>query len=78
MVIQDYMQIKAAILDRHEEAYWHRFHHKCYRPKARLRAVTQRLKDTCRQWLRPESQTGPQLVEFIVLEQFIQILPPGD
>ncbi|XP_021505484.1 zinc finger and SCAN domain-containing protein 26 [Meriones unguiculatus] len=41
------------------------------------REVLRRLRELCRQWLRPETHSKEQILELLVLEQFLTILP-GD
>ena len=39
------------------------------------REVLRRLRELCRQWLRPETHSKEQILELLVLEQFLTILP---
>uniref|UniRef100_A0A8D2CYQ7 Zinc finger protein 307 n=1 Tax=Sciurus vulgaris TaxID=55149 RepID=A0A8D2CYQ7_SCIVU len=48
-----------------------------YREVAGPREALSRLRDLCRQWLRPEMHSKEQILELLVLEQFLTILP-GD
>ncbi|XP_069874420.1 zinc finger protein 202-like isoform X1 [Dipodomys merriami] len=48
-----------------------------YQEAASPREALTRLRELCRQWLRPERRTKEQILELLVLEQFLTVLP-GD
>nr|XP_006215311.1 zinc finger and SCAN domain-containing protein 26 [Vicugna pacos]XP_031544103.1 zinc finger and SCAN domain-containing protein 26 [Vicugna pacos] len=46
-----------------------------YEETAGPREALSRLRELCRQWLQPETHTKEQILELLVLEQFLTILP---
>ncbi|XP_012886619.1 PREDICTED: zinc finger and SCAN domain-containing protein 26 [Dipodomys ordii] len=46
-----------------------------YEETAGPREALCRLRELCRQWLQPETHTKEQILELLVLEQFLTILP---
>ncbi|XP_035580822.1 zinc finger protein 28 [Zalophus californianus] len=64
-----------AILDQPEAARL-RFRGFCYQEVAGPREALARLRELCRQWLRPEAHSKEQMLELLVLEQFLGTLPP--
>ncbi|XP_006902703.1 PREDICTED: zinc finger and SCAN domain-containing protein 23 [Elephantulus edwardii] len=57
------------------EIFRRRFRQLCYQETPGPRDALHRLQELCRQWLRPEVHTKEQILELLVLEQFLTILP---
>ncbi|KFO36445.1 zinc finger protein 446 isoform X2 [Fukomys damarensis] len=53
-----------------------RFRGFCYKEVAGPREALAQLRELCRQWLRPESCSKEEILELLVLEQFLGTLPP--
>ncbi|XP_044089606.1 zinc finger protein 75A isoform X4 [Neovison vison] len=51
------------------------FRNFCYHEAAGPREIVGQLQELCRQWLRPELHSKDQILELLVLEQFVTILP---
>ncbi|XP_053121767.1 zinc finger and SCAN domain-containing protein 31-like isoform X2 [Hemicordylus capensis] len=75
----DYGKVKVAILrlDNYIATETHRqgFRHFCYQDAEGPRGTYRQLQDLCHRWLRPESQTKEQILDLLILEQFLVILP---
>ncbi|XP_045860829.1 zinc finger and SCAN domain-containing protein 16 isoform X3 [Meles meles] len=59
------------------EVFRQHFRKLCYRDAPGPREALTQLWELCRQWLRPECHTKEQILDLLVLEQFLSILP-GD
>ncbi|XP_061444254.1 zinc finger protein with KRAB and SCAN domains 4-like isoform X2 [Rhineura floridana] len=74
----DYGKVKAAILREDSvslERQRQNFRHFRYQEAEGPREVCTRLRGLCHRWLEPESRTKEQIVELLILEQFLTILP---
>ena len=59
----------------HPEAARLRFRHFRYEEASSPHQALAQLRELCCQWLRPESSSKEQMLELLVLEQFLSILP---
>ncbi|XP_078244277.1 uncharacterized protein LOC144587456 [Pogona vitticeps] len=76
---EDYGKVKAALLRREalrREKTRQHFRSFGYREAEGPRAVHGRLRELCRRWLKVEKHTKEQILEELVLEQFLAVLPP--
>ncbi|XP_015262254.1 PREDICTED: zinc finger protein 91-like [Gekko japonicus] len=75
----DYVKVKAALLRgdamRTESKRLH-FRQCCYQEFEGPRRIYGHLQDLCRQWLKPEHRTKEQILELIIQEQLLAMLPP--
>ncbi|XP_053235535.1 zinc finger and SCAN domain-containing protein 31-like isoform X1 [Podarcis raffonei] len=76
---EDYGKVKAAILRgdaisrEKNRQYFRRF---CYREAEGPRGAYSCLQELCRRWLKVERHSKEQILELLILEQFLTILPP--
>ncbi|XP_020638384.3 uncharacterized protein LOC110073476 [Pogona vitticeps] len=74
----DYGKVKAIFLQGNSagtEIHRQRFRQFCYQEAEGPREVCSRLRELCHCWLEPESRTKEQIIELLILEQFLTILP---
>ncbi|XP_077187397.1 uncharacterized protein LOC143834458 [Paroedura picta] len=77
---EDYGKVKAAILRREaivRERQRRRFRQFRYQETEGPRAACGRLRELCHRWLKVERSTKEEMVEQLVLEQFLAVLPQG-
>uniref|UniRef100_A0A8D2IUV4 SCAN box domain-containing protein n=1 Tax=Varanus komodoensis TaxID=61221 RepID=A0A8D2IUV4_VARKO len=73
------VKVKEEVLDEdpvNVEMRRQRFRLFCYEEAEGPREVCNQLWELCHQWLRPETHTKEQILEFLILEQFLTVLPP--
>ncbi|XP_004474224.1 zinc finger and SCAN domain-containing protein 31-like [Dasypus novemcinctus] len=58
-----------------QEVFRKRFRQLCYQETPGPREALSQLWELCHKWLRPENHTKEQILELLVLEQFLTILP---
>ncbi|XP_032998218.1 zinc finger and SCAN domain-containing protein 31-like [Lacerta agilis] len=76
---EDYGKVKAAILRGaalRTEAERQHFRQFCCQQVEDPRRIHLQLQDLCHQWLKPERRSKEQILELLVLEQFLASLPP--
>ncbi|XP_077186891.1 uncharacterized protein LOC143834175 [Paroedura picta] len=54
-----------------------RFRHFCYEEAEGPREACAQLREFGYQWLKPERRTKEQILELVILDQFLTVLPPG-
>uniref|UniRef100_A0A670Z8F0 SCAN box domain-containing protein n=1 Tax=Pseudonaja textilis TaxID=8673 RepID=A0A670Z8F0_PSETE len=76
----DYGKVKAAILRGEalaREKQRRDFRQFCYQEAEGPRGVYRHLQELCWQWLKAERCSKEEILELLVLEQFLTVLPPG-
>ncbi|XP_061476291.1 zinc finger protein with KRAB and SCAN domains 3-like isoform X2 [Rhineura floridana] len=75
---EDFRKVKVAILRREataREKKHQEFRRFCYQEANGPREVYARLQELCHQWLNVEKSTKEQILEVLILEQFVNVLP---
>ncbi|MXQ97674.1 hypothetical protein E5288_WYG007404 [Bos mutus] len=74
--LEDSEEDEPAAWDLGPEAARQRFRRFRYEEAAGPGQALAQLRELCRQWLRPEAHSKEQMLELLVLEQFLGVLPP--
>nr|XP_060616257.1 zinc finger and SCAN domain-containing protein 2-like isoform X1 [Anolis sagrei ordinatus] len=76
---EDYRKVKAAILrgdTLNQEKSRQCFRRFCYQQADGPRGTYNQLQEFCRKWLKAERNSKEQILELLILEQFLTVLPP--
>ncbi|XP_057554129.1 zinc finger protein with KRAB and SCAN domains 4-like [Hippopotamus amphibius kiboko] len=77
--VESHLQMQESRLKRSNplarEIFRRHFRQLCYQETPGPREALTRLRDLCYQWLRPHVSTKEQILDLLVLEQFLSILP---
>ncbi|KAH0630594.1 hypothetical protein JD844_013804 [Phrynosoma platyrhinos] len=76
---EDYGKVKAAILRGdalNQEKNRQCFRRFCYEEAEGPRETYNQLQELCRRWLKAEKNSKEQILELLILEQFLTVLPP--
>lgn len=75
----NYKMVKAAVLDRYEitpETVQQKFRSVTWAPSMRPRELVATLWDAALRWLKPTTDDGRRMIDAVVLEQLLLIMPP--
>ncbi|XP_060093872.1 zinc finger protein with KRAB and SCAN domains 8-like isoform X2 [Heteronotia binoei] len=75
----DYGKVKAVILQEDaisREKIRQHFRYFCYQESDGPRGTYNQLQELCRRWLRVEKHSKDQILELLILEQLLSVLPP--
>ncbi|XP_072844676.2 uncharacterized protein LOC110090348 [Pogona vitticeps] len=76
--LESSMKVKEEVVSEdatHAETQRQRFRHFCYQEAEGPREVCKQLWRLCHQWLKPDRRSKDQIVDALILEQFLNVLP---
>ncbi|XP_037700833.1 zinc finger and SCAN domain-containing protein 16 isoform X2 [Choloepus didactylus] len=73
--VEDHYSVSQKYSPHRRDLFRQRFRKLCYQDAPGPREALTQLWELCRQWLRPEYYTKEQILDLLVLEQFLSILP---